>query len=169
MIGFFSENSPLSNTRLNVTIVVANSCGIAWYGAITGKDVAILVSSMLTCAFVAKIYQKGKEFPQTKGKNMESAVEVKKLPVSIDGSSVNVGLDLDQDGQKSLNIKINLKEVYEELLAKGEAKIEVKTLTVKMDGMKMNLLVDTDKDGEPVIEACIDLPEAFNEAITLKK
>ena len=88
-----------------------------------------------------------------------------KFELKMNGTDVMGSYDGNSDGQKSVELKLSLGEVYQELLKKGEAKLEVKTLTLKRDGGKVIVSLDTDKDGEAVLELTLDLIEGLEEAI----
>ena len=82
----------------------------------------------------------------------------------MEGTSIVGGYDGNSDGENSVSIKANLTEIYQELLAKGEAKLGVKQLSFKMSGSKIVIVADSDKDGEAVLTFEVDLLEGLQEA-----
>lgn len=86
-----------------------------------------------------------------------------KVNVKFENNKVVAGFDADQDGVNSLQAKLDLKEVYEELAAKGEVKVDA-AITYKMEGTSLKVLIDTDKDSEPALEIEANLLEGFKEA-----
>ena len=86
-----------------------------------------------------------------------------KFKLNFSGTKVEGSYDGDNDGSSSAKISIELKEVYEELMAKGEAKVDA-VISFKRVGGKISVLVDTDKDGEAVVDLELDLIEGLKEA-----
>lgn len=80
----------------------------------------------------------------------------------VDGK-FNLGVDLNEDGENSLNMKLNLNEAMQEAIKRGEAIEGAKLVDFKFELTKMVLILDTDKDGEPLLELVVDLPEVFDE------
>lgn len=87
-----------------------------------------------------------------------------KFKVKLEGTSVVASYDGNSDGENSASLKLHLKEVYEELMDKGEATIK-STVTFKRSGGKINVSIDSDKDGEAVAEIMLDLLEGLEEAM----
>lgn len=87
-----------------------------------------------------------------------------KVKYEVEGGALNVGLDYNEDGEKSLNAKLFLNEVIGELVAKGEAKEDVKVTSFKFELPKLIVVIDTDKDGENLLELELDVMEALQEA-----
>ena len=87
-----------------------------------------------------------------------------KFNMKMEGTSLVGGYDGDSDGKNSISFKLNLQEVYGELLAKGEAKLDVKAISFKMVGSKITAVIDSDKDGQAVLEIDADLLEGLKEA-----
>lgn len=90
---------------------------------------------------------------------------MEKFNVDFKEGKAVASYDGDADGEKSLKLELDLKEVYGELLAKGEAKIDVKSMSLKLDGSKVVATIDTDKDGEALMVAELDIVEAMSEAM----
>lgn len=89
--------------------------------------------------------------------------EKSSVNVSFQDNKLVAGFDGDKDGVNSIQAKLNLQEVYEELLKKGEAKVDA-VITYKMEGTILKILVDTDKDSEPSLEIEANFLEGFKEA-----
>ena len=90
--------------------------------------------------------------------------------VKIEEGKIIVGLDVNEDGENSLTLKVNINETISEALHKAKKGEET---TIDLTGKKvelkfgiggMKLVVDTDQDGEPSIELDLSLMEAFEEA-----
>jgi|GEM_PF-5943153 len=86
-----------------------------------------------------------------------------KFKFKFEGMTAKASYDGNSDGEDSVAIKLALQEVYEELMAKGEAKVDA-VITFKRDGGKISVSVDTDKDGEAVLEIEADILEGIQEA-----
>ncbi len=97
---------------------------------------------------------------------MESAN--KKFDVKFEGDKLELGLDMNQDGEKLLKAKINLSEAVQEAFKKGAAVEGVKSATVSFSGTKLIVKVDTDKDGEALMDLELNLMEALDEAGVMK-
>ena len=91
-----------------------------------------------------------------------------KLNYEVKDNALSVGLDANQDGQNSLNLKLQLSEAVQEAFAKGVAVEGVKSASIKFEGSKLVLVVDTDKDGEALLNLEVDLFEAIEETGVLK-
>lgn len=91
-----------------------------------------------------------------------------KVNYKIDGSDLKIGLDVNEDGQNSLLLKININEAISEAFKKGDQVEGVKSATVKFEGSKLVLVVDSDKDGEELLSLEADLFEAIEETGVLK-
>lgn len=89
---------------------------------------------------------------------------MEKFKVKLEGTSVIAGYDGNSDGQNSASLKLHLKEVYEELMDKGEATVK-STITFKRSGGKISAVIDSDKDGESVAEIELDILEGLEEAM----
>lgn len=88
-----------------------------------------------------------------------------KFNVDFKDGKVSAGYDGNSDGEQSVTVALNLKEIYGELMDKGEAQVDIKKLSLKREGTRIIGTLDTDQDGEPVGELRIDLGEALEEAI----
>lgn len=91
--------------------------------------------------------------------------EKAKFSMDFEGTKVVAGYDGNADGEKSASINLDLKEVYEELMNKGEAELSVKAIKFKREGTKVLAVVDTDGDDQGVLNLTLDLGEAMEEAI----
>lgn len=94
------------------------------------------------------------------------------VTVKMEGSTFEAGLDADNDGVKSISVKLHLSEGFQEAMAKfkgGEepapVKVDAKAVELKFEGGKMKVLVDTDKDGEHLLELEANLMEAVDEGM----
>ena len=88
--------------------------------------------------------------------------ENKKFDIKFENNTVVAAFDGNQDGEASVALKVFLKEVYEEIALKGEAKVNA-VISFKMVGTKLLVNADTDKDGEAVASLELDLLEGFEE------
>lgn len=88
-----------------------------------------------------------------------------KVNYDFKDGNLNVGVDFDEDGEKSLKLEMCLSEALQESIARGEsASVETnKIVDVKFELTKMIVIVDSDKDGEKLLKLTVDLPEAFSE------
>lgn len=95
----------------------------------------------------------------------------KKVDFNFKGKKLDVSTDLDQDGVKSIRVMIDLPEIYQEALKRGETVVVegVKAVSLKMEGFKLVTKIDTDRDNEPAMIVEADLPEVFDEATSLGK
>ena len=87
----------------------------------------------------------------------------------IEEKNLVIGIDPNKDGEKVLNLKLNLSEALGEAMARGEAVEGAKLVDVKFEMTKLVLVLDTDKDGERLLEMELDLGEAFDEVQSLLK
>lgn len=83
------------------------------------------------------------------------------------GDKVEAFIDSDNDGSKSLEVKIGLKEIVEEIVLKG-GKAE-KKISFEMNGLNLVAKVDTDGDGEAVFEIVVNIAEAGDEILAKVK
>lgn len=90
-------------------------------------------------------------------------MQLKDVPYDFVDGKAKVSLDSDNDGVPSMGLEVNLKELVQELLAKGETKEGEKVLKVSLDGLKVKMEIDSDKDGEKSFVLFADLPESFDE------
>lgn len=91
-----------------------------------------------------------------------------KFDVKVEGEKLNIGLDLNEDGEKLLEASIHLPEAIQEILKKGEMVEGAKLVDFEfgLGGIKLSL--DTDQDGEKLVEININLSEALDESGILK-
>lgn len=91
-----------------------------------------------------------------------------KYNIGVEGETLKVGLDLNEDGQEVVTLKLSLKEAVQEAFTKG-GKIEgVKVVDFRFELTQLVLKIDSDQDGETLAEIRIDLAEAIDEAGVLK-
>lgn len=91
-----------------------------------------------------------------------------KLNYKVQDNNLLVGLDTNQDGQNSLELKLNLSEAVKEAFSNGTSLEGVKPAVIKFEGTKLILVVDTDKDGEHLLTLNLDLIETLEEIGFLK-
>lgn len=89
---------------------------------------------------------------------------MKKFEIKMEESKIIAGFDGNMDGEKSIEMKLNLGESLEEFMQRKELKLDVKSLNIKMEESKIILGLDIDKDGESVLELSLDLVEGIDEA-----
>lgn len=87
-----------------------------------------------------------------------------KVNFEVKDAALNVGVDVNEDGQNSVNLKVFLSEALEEAFKKEAAVDGVKVAEVKFELTKLKIILDTDKDGEKLMELEVDLAETFDEA-----
>lgn len=94
-----------------------------------------------------------------------------KTPVEFKEGALHFGLDSNDDGENSINGKLNLSEAIGEAISKGTQVEGAKVADFKFEGTKLKLKVDSDKDGQSLLELELDLIESFDEikAATAKK
>ena len=92
---------------------------------------------------------------------------MKDFGYEFEGSQVKAFIDSDNDGNKSLELKLGLKELVEEILLKG-GKAE-KKISFEMNGLNLVAKVDTDGDGEAVFELVANIAEAGDEILAKVK
>jgi hypothetical protein len=90
---------------------------------------------------------------------------VSSVKVEFEGEKLNVGLDIDKDGENSLALKLHLSEAVQEIFNKGGKVEGVKLASFEFQLTKLVLKLDTDQDGEPVMDLTIDLAEVFAELV----
>lgn len=81
----------------------------------------------------------------------------------FEGGSVKAYIDSDNDGIKSLEAELSIKELIEEITANG-GKVE-KKITFEMVGLTLVGQVDTDGDGEFVGSLKCNVAEAGDEIL----
>lgn len=91
-----------------------------------------------------------------------------KIKYDIQENNLVIGLDANEDGQNSLEVKLSLSEAIQEAFKKGVAVEGVKSATVKFEGTKLIVVVDSDKDGEALLTLSADLFEGLEETGALK-
>lgn len=96
------------------------------------------------------------------------AEENKKFDVSFENNELNLGIDLNKDGEKLMKVKLNLGEAIQEAFKKGEAIEGAKVVAFEFKLTKLVVKIDTDRDGESLLEIEIDLAEALDEVGVLK-
>lgn len=96
-------------------------------------------------------------------------MENKKFNVKFEGEELVAGLDLNQDGEELLKLKLKVNEAIQEAISRGEAVEGVKLVDFSFQLTKMVLKLDTDKDGEHLLELEIDLAEVLDETGLMKQ
>lgn len=94
--------------------------------------------------------------------------EHKKFEVEAKDGKVVLSLDTNQDGEKVLDLKIQLGEAAQELLKRGEKIEGAKKVDFSLSAQGLVMKVDTDQDGESVIELNANFMEALDEAGVIK-
>ena len=87
------------------------------------------------------------------------------VELNIEESGLDVSLDSNQDGEKSVELIINPVEGFGELFNKGTQVVGVKALTINKTDKGVELVIDSDKDGTPVAKLSINAGEAVEELI----
>jgi len=93
----------------------------------------------------------------------------KKFEVGFADNKLNLSLDLNQDGDKLMTLKLNLSEAIQEVINRGDKVDGVKLVAFDFSLTKLKLTLDTDQDGEALMELEIDLAEALDEIGLIKK
>ena len=91
-----------------------------------------------------------------------------KFDVETKDGQIQLGLDLNEDGEKLMVLKLNMGEAIQEVLKKGQAIEGAKLVDFKFNLTKLTLTLDTDRDGEKLLELEIDLAEALDESGLMK-
>lgn len=96
--------------------------------------------------------------------------ENKKFDVKFENGNLILGLDTNQDGEKLIDISVNMNEAIQEALQRGESvKIEgAKVVAFEFNMASLKLIIDTDQDGEKLLDISINLAEAIDEAGLMK-
>ena len=92
-----------------------------------------------------------------------SEEEVKAASFKVEDGSLKINVDTNKDGEAAIKGNLNLGELVQEAIARGDAVEGVKVTEFKFELTKLKLSLDSDKDGEKVLELEIDLGEAFDE------
>lgn len=95
--------------------------------------------------------------------------ENKKMDIEFKDGVVKFGLDMNQDGEKSIEGELYLSEALQEAINRGEPIEGAKVVSMKFEGMKMVLVIDTDRDGQPLFKIKMNLPEVIDEGSGLIK
>ena len=94
---------------------------------------------------------------------MSEEKEKKVLEVDFKDGELLMSADSNKDGEKVLDLKVNLSEAVQEVLNRGEALEGAKLLEFDFSLSKLVLKIDTDKDGEKLLDISIDLAELLDE------
>lgn len=99
-----------------------------------------------------------------------------KASIKILKDQISAHMDLNEDGEPSLSLKVHMSESLQEAIEafkKGEKKtveVDAKKVAFTFDPLKgMSLAIDTDQDGEKSVELDLSLIEAVDEAGSLFK
>jgi hypothetical protein len=98
-------------------------------------------------------------------------MENKKFDFEVKDGAFNASVDMNQDGDKFMKLKLNITEGIQELIAKGGKLEGAKVVEVKFELTKMIIKLDTDRDGEELLELEVDMAEGFQEigSMVIKK
>ena len=96
------------------------------------------------------------------------AEEHKKFEASFKDGELHLGVDSNKDGEKVIEVKLNLNEAYQEILARGEKIEGAKIVAFEFGLAGLKLVLDTDQDGEKLLELNISLSEVLDEAGLMK-
>ena len=81
--------------------------------------------------------------------------------LSVDKGMVVLGVDLNQDGDKSMTLTVSLDEAFEEVFQrKDQGKLK---FSHDIEGTSLVVKLDTDGDGEPVVVLRVKLLELIAE------
>ncbi len=92
-----------------------------------------------------------------------------KASIKFEDGKIVAGLDTNEDGENSVEVRLNLKEGFEEgfaALKKGEEKtisVDAKAVNFVFKDNSIFVVIDTDKDGEELMDVKIDISESFEE------
>ncbi len=87
-----------------------------------------------------------------------------KVSYTVKDQELNLAVDLNEDGEPSVEMKLNINEGIQEAMRTGKPVEGVKVASMKFEGTKLVLVLDTDQDGEPVASMKIDMIESIDEA-----
>jgi hypothetical protein len=87
-----------------------------------------------------------------------------KFDVDVKDGALHASVDLNEDGEKLLDLKLYLAEGLEELLKKGAKKEDVKVVDFDFSMQGLKLVLDTDQDGEHLLELNLSIAEALDES-----
>ena len=87
-----------------------------------------------------------------------------KVNFKVEDGFLKAGIDANEDGQESMNLKLSMNEAIQEAFQKGVSIEGAKVVDFKFELTRLKLVIDTDKDGENLLELDIDLAEAIDEA-----
>ena len=92
-----------------------------------------------------------------------------KASIKFEDGKLVAGLDMNEDGQNSISIKMSMNEALQEGMAalkKGEKKevtVEAKAVKLVFVDGKIAVSVDTDRDGEELLSVAVDMTESVEE------
>ena len=92
-----------------------------------------------------------------------------KFDFGFEGSELSLSIDLNDDGQESVAVKLDVSEAIQEALQNSKPVEGAKLVDFSFDDSKLKLKIDSDKDGDTVLELSIDLMEAFDEILSAIK
>lgn len=87
-----------------------------------------------------------------------------KLKAKFEEGKLVLEVDSNADGQKVLDLKLDLNEGVQELIKRGEPIEGAKLAEFDFSLSKLVLKIDSDRDGEKLIELSLDLAELLDEA-----
>jgi len=85
------------------------------------------------------------------------------LSYEVQNGMLVLGVDSNEDGDKVLDLKLNITEGIQEALQKGEKMEGAQLVGFEFSATKLKLMIDSDQDGENLLELEIDLMEAVDE------
>lgn len=89
----------------------------------------------------------------------------KDVDYKFEDGKASLFLDSDNDGIPSLDLMADLKELVEEVVARGGSIEGEKTVNIRIDGLRLLIELDSDKDGEKSLVFKVDIPEALDESM----
>lgn len=86
-----------------------------------------------------------------------------KFEAKVEEGKLVASLDMNEDGEKLLQVKLSMGEAIEEAFKKGQKLEGVKLVSFGFEGKALVMKVDSDQDGQEVLELKVDLGEALDE------
>lgn len=86
-----------------------------------------------------------------------------KFNFSCTNNIAKLGVDLNQDGQNSLQVSVNINEAIQEIFSRSNEKGVTPKVATKIDGTNLVVTVDSDQDGENVATVVLNVLELITE------
>ena len=86
-----------------------------------------------------------------------------KFDYDFKDNELMIGVDSNEDGEKSLDVQVSLKEAIQEILKRGEKIDNAKLVDFELSLKGIRLALDTDQDGEKLLYINLNLAEVFDE------